>query len=475
MLEEDLYIPGQTIDSADNDSPLSPSSSSGSPDEQSQISGSPVSGPSTSLPDIFTGQGSSSSHMIRRSTSERVKGQSANQSPSNTHPPPFPGRQTPPVPDPSRAFPRPRTSKSTIRPTASHFNLHNLLSGKRSGRDDGAKPDGEQQRKNKKETFPPVASIASLYTLSVSGSSTTLDQKHSPKMHRPSSAGGGPPLPKPYFNTGGTSSNLMSGSNTSINLIPMPVPQLHKRSGRDRPLTLPPAETTSGELEVSFTRNGQNEESKQARARSFSCPTPEEDGQRRTTASRESEQFDLSTVGMHDHVQQVRSSHVRNPRNSAVLTDTEPVEPTRQDKRFVAVLPAPPPLPRDIPIRSKPQGIPSGAWSGGVSGSTDGLPRSAPERVADYSDQTGDQLSPTFGAATKPMKSLSTSSLGICSSPILRSPIPEIPTNPRQHNLLEVIYSEMHAARFVNLAPLSLLENYVRTYFKSMCRFSVFS
>ncbi|KZT25388.1 hypothetical protein NEOLEDRAFT_359341 [Neolentinus lepideus HHB14362 ss-1] len=40
--------------------------------------------------------------------------------------------------------------------------------------------------------------------------------------------------------------------------------------------------------------------------------------------------------------------------------------------------------------------------------------------------------------------------------------------NPRDHSLLETIYTEMHGARFVNLAPLSLLGNYLSLYFKDV-------
>lgn len=41
----------------------------------------------------------------------------------------------------------------------------------------------------------------------------------------------------------------------------------------------------------------------------------------------------------------------------------------------------------------------------------------------------------------------------------------DIPPNPRDHSVLEHIYNEMHAARFVNLAPLSLLANTLRLHF----------
>jgi hypothetical protein len=41
------------------------------------------------------------------------------------------------------------------------------------------------------------------------------------------------------------------------------------------------------------------------------------------------------------------------------------------------------------------------------------------------------------------------------------------PLNPRDHSLLEYIYTEMHAARFINLSPLSLLANSLPVYFNS--------
>src|SRR6266702_38070 len=42
------------------------------------------------------------------------------------------------------------------------------------------------------------------------------------------------------------------------------------------------------------------------------------------------------------------------------------------------------------------------------------------------------------------------------------------PLNPRDHSLLEYIYSEMHAARFINLSPLSLLAHSLPLYFESL-------
>ena len=46
-------------------------------------------------------------------------------------------------------------------------------------------------------------------------------------------------------------------------------------------------------------------------------------------------------------------------------------------------------------------------------------------------------------------------------------PVPGAPLNPRDHSLLEYIYSEMHASRFINLSPLSLLANSLPVYFNS--------
>ncbi|KAF7795326.1 hypothetical protein EIP86_006483 [Pleurotus ostreatoroseus] len=46
---------------------------------------------------------------------------------------------------------------------------------------------------------------------------------------------------------------------------------------------------------------------------------------------------------------------------------------------------------------------------------------------------------------------------------------PEAPRDPRDHALLEYIYVEMHAARFVNLEPLALLANSLGLYFTGEC------
>ena len=47
-------------------------------------------------------------------------------------------------------------------------------------------------------------------------------------------------------------------------------------------------------------------------------------------------------------------------------------------------------------------------------------------------------------------------------------PEPGAPLNPRDHSLLEYIYTGMHAARFINISPLSLLAHSLPLYFESL-------
>ncbi|KAF7985559.1 hypothetical protein HWV62_3821 [Athelia sp. TMB] len=52
-------------------------------------------------------------------------------------------------------------------------------------------------------------------------------------------------------------------------------------------------------------------------------------------------------------------------------------------------------------------------------------------------------------------------------SPLVRI-VPIAPPNPHDHSVLEAIYTEMHAERFINLAPLSLLANTLSLWFKDL-------
>jgi hypothetical protein len=473
MLEEDLYIPGQVMETAGNDSPSS-STSSYSLEELSQPYTPSLPGPSTSLQDVSTEHSCRSSQVIRRSTSERTKKLSlASRTSSNGRPPPLPTRSTPPSPQNVRPFPLLKPPKPKNRPGATHFNFQNLLP-KRPGRDNRAGTDGEP-RKTKKEPPAPVPLSIGLYPLSVSGSSAMSYQE-------PVSPGGVLPFPKPDSSATGSSPDSMLGSNGNVNTVLMPT-QTPPKFGEGSPhLTLPLVEDMNGKLEVDFPYGWQNEDPKRVRTRSFSYPTSEDDGQRKPAANRELGPSDLNTVGTHGHAQQ--ASDVQNSRNSGLLTDVEPIESNRRDRKLIVIQPAPPP--KDIPGRSRPQPIPS-SWSfNGTPNPTTGLSRSVPDSLTGHNrDQL---LSPTIGPS-KPIKSLSTSSLAITTSHftrrvpslrrkgakgVVKSPTAEIPPNPRQHRLLEIIYAEMHAARFVNLAPLSLLDNHIQTYFKSAYWFPCF-
>lgn len=62
-------------------------------------------------------------------------------------------------------------------------------------------------------------------------------------------------------------------------------------------------------------------------------------------------------------------------------------------------------------------------------------------------------------------------SSGSTASPFLLRTLPKPPVNPRDHSMLEMIYNEMNAARFVNLSPLSLLPNLLGLYFKGTSLF----
>ncbi|KAH9889995.1 hypothetical protein C8Q73DRAFT_147103 [Cubamyces lactineus] len=61
-------------------------------------------------------------------------------------------------------------------------------------------------------------------------------------------------------------------------------------------------------------------------------------------------------------------------------------------------------------------------------------------------------------ATIKPLRAIP-SSTNLASTPMLLRSIEKPPINPHDHSLLETIYDEMHAARFINLEPLSLLTN----------------
>ncbi|KAI0755235.1 hypothetical protein C8Q80DRAFT_1094329 [Daedaleopsis nitida] len=52
-------------------------------------------------------------------------------------------------------------------------------------------------------------------------------------------------------------------------------------------------------------------------------------------------------------------------------------------------------------------------------------------------------------------------------TPVLLRNLDRPPTNPHDHSLLETVYDEMHAARFINLEPVSLLANMLPLHFRA--------
>ncbi|TFY52472.1 hypothetical protein EVG20_g10534, partial [Dentipellis fragilis] len=115
---------------------------------------------------------------------------------------------------------------------------------------------------------------------------------------------------------------------------------------------------------------------------------------------------------------------------------------------------------------------------------------SAPQRSASFTNlsasTSSSSLPPTTQAPATPVSSstsfsppgngLSPVPQGVEASPtraapyapFLMRPVAKAPQNPRDHSLLEFIYNEMHAARFINLSPLSLLSNALPLYFKDV-------
>ena len=73
-------------------------------------------------------------------------------------------------------------------------------------------------------------------------------------------------------------------------------------------------------------------------------------------------------------------------------------------------------------------------------------------------------LSVPQGAEASPSSDISAPAM-----PFFVRSMPKTLQNPRDHSILEHIYIEMHASRFINLTPLSLLANSLPLYFKGEC------
>ncbi|KAJ4482031.1 hypothetical protein J3R30DRAFT_3285938, partial [Lentinula aciculospora] len=124
--------------------------------------------------------------------------------------------------------------------------------------------------------------------------------------------------------------------------------------------------------------------------------------------------------------------------------------------------PGPSTLPPKRPLSSGTHGygtnssihLPSMSFSQSMHSVSSSSPHS-PTLVPDVNSESG-TISPENKLAHNP------------ASPFLLRTLPKPPVNPRDHSVLEMIYNEMNAARFVNLSPLSLLPNLLGLYFKDL-------
>ncbi|KAI0693436.1 hypothetical protein C8T65DRAFT_744710 [Cerioporus squamosus] len=69
---------------------------------------------------------------------------------------------------------------------------------------------------------------------------------------------------------------------------------------------------------------------------------------------------------------------------------------------------------------------------------------------------------------TRPPLHASPSTSNAAQTPMLLRNLDRPPMNPHDHSLLETIYDEMHAARFINLEPVSILANMLPLHFKDV-------
>ncbi|KAJ3747161.1 hypothetical protein DFH05DRAFT_1392853, partial [Lentinula detonsa] len=99
--------------------------------------------------------------------------------------------------------------------------------------------------------------------------------------------------------------------------------------------------------------------------------------------------------------------------------------------------------------------LPSMSFSQSVHSLSSNSPRS-PTMVAEMNNES------------RTISSSSKLTSGGPAAPFLLRTLPKPPLNPRDHSMLELIYNEMNAARFVNLSPLSLLPNLLGLYFKDL-------
>ncbi|KAJ7259535.1 hypothetical protein B0H12DRAFT_1108563 [Mycena haematopus] len=113
-----------------------------------------------------------------------------------------------------------------------------------------------------------------------------------------------------------------------------------------------------------------------------------------------------------------------------------------------AVVPIVPPTPRT----TKPRGFSTSTVVSPINPNAVPVPNQHPSVLSLKSSHSGDGMPAKSAFAT----------------PFLLRTLPKAPPDPRDHSLLEGIYNEMNATRFINLSPLSLLANLVGLHFKDV-------
>ncbi|KAH9936658.1 uncharacterized protein B0H18DRAFT_1114020 [Fomitopsis serialis] len=145
---------------------------------------------------------------------------------------------------------------------------------------------------------------------------------------------------------------------------------------------------------------------------------------------------------------------------SRIMKPGGAVELTEEDISFPGIRQQTPVKSDDAPTSNTPDQQPS----------TMGSPLARPRAPTPSSMTSYEQNIPLSAIPSIPQSTSSKSAAGSKMSPNdLSHNVPdEPPINPHDHSLLEFIYNEMHAAKFINLAPLSLLSNMLPLYFQGV-------
>ncbi|KAF7288545.1 Methyltransf-25 domain-containing protein [Mycena chlorophos] len=119
-------------------------------------------------------------------------------------------------------------------------------------------------------------------------------------------------------------------------------------------------------------------------------------------------------------------------------------------------------------IPSAPNSLPTTTTSSTVSLHASATPSPTDRRGKPRGYSTSTTLAPSNQHPPVLFPSSSGGPTKATAAPFLLRTLTKAPPNPRDHSLLEKIYNEMNAARFINMSPLSLLANLVGVYFKDV-------